>query len=261
MGGAPIPSGRRFEGKVALVTGAGRGIGRAIALRLADEGASLAVLDISAEGADATTAAIISAGGAAKAFGADVTQRPQVSAAVAAAHAHFGRLDVLVNNAAVGKPVPFLEATDQDWQRILSVNLDGYFIVAQEVARIMASQGEGRIVNVGSLAAHTANDRQSVYAAAKGAVTALSRVMAFELAPKGIAVNVLAPGPIDTELALKMLTPASRRAREERIPMGRIGRPDEVAAAVAFLASADASYINGTVLVLDGGLLTAGIRE
>ena len=124
----------------------------------------------------------------------------------------------------------------------------------------MVTNAHGRIVNVASLAAHTANETQAAYAAAKGGVVALTRVMAFELAPLGLAVNAVSPGPIDTALARTMLTPAAWAAREDRIPQGRFGTPEEVAAAIAFLASPDAAYVNGEVLVVDGGLLIAGIR-
>ena len=251
----------RLAGQVALITGAARGIGAATARRLAAEGAHVAVLDINFAGASETANAIAQAGGTAKAYAADVTRRNSVHDTVKAVAADFARIDILVNNAAVGRPVAFLDTTDADLQRVLSVNLTGVFIVAQEVARLMVAQGAGRIVNVASLAAHTGNDRQSAYASAKGGVVALTRVMAFELAPLGICVNAISPGPIETELATAMLTPATRRAREVRVPLGRIGLPDEVAAAIAFLASPDASYVNGTVLVIDGGLLMGGIRE
>lgn len=236
-----------LDGQIALVTGGARGIGKAIAERLAGHGARVAIVDHETSGLK-------------DAFAADVTVRAQVAEAVQSVVTRFGKITILVNNAAVGKTVPFLDITDEDWTRIISVNLTGYFIVGQEVARHMTGTGGGRIVNVASLAAHTANDGQAAYAASKAGVVALTRAMAFELAPKGILVNAVSPGPIDTDLARSMLTPATRKAREDRIPQGRLGTPHEVAAAVAFLAAPDASYVNGAVLVVDGGLLMAGIR-
>ena len=206
----------RLSDKVALVTGAAGGIGQAVTERLAAEGARVAVLDRTAAGVDRVCSQIKAAGGEAHAVVADVTNRVQVAAAVRGIGAHFGRLDILVNNAAVGKPLPFLETTDEDWDRILAVNLTGYFIVAQEAARAMVRQGGGRIVNVSSLAAHTGISGQAAYGAAKGGVLSLTKLMALELAPKGITVNAVSPGPIETELAASMLTSASRRAREER---------------------------------------------
>jgi len=255
------PQARRLNGNVALITGAAGGIGRAIALRLSAEGAHVALFDLRPDGVADTAAAVADAGGTASTFVVDATDRDALSAAMDDIVAAHGRLDIAVNNAGIGKPVAFLEIDDQDWARIIATNLGSVFLVGQEAARRMVPAGRGRIVNIASLAAHTANDRQAAYAASKGGVVSLTRVMAFELAPHGIAVNAISPGPIDTELAAAMLTPEARAARERRIPQGRLGLPDDVAAGVAFLASPDAAYVNGQVLVIDGGLLVAGIRE
>ena len=261
MSAETATGGRRLAGKVALITGAARGIGAATAQRLAAEGATVALTDVMAEAVERTAADIRGAGHVARAWGLDVTRRDDVRRVTGEVVEAFGRIDILVSNAAVGKPLPFLDTSDADLQRVLEVNLNGVFLVGQEVARVMVSQGGGRIVNVSSLAAHTGNDRQSAYAAAKGGVDALTRVMAFELAPLGICVNAVSPGPIETELAKNMLTPATRAAREMRVPLGRLGKPEEVAATIAYLASGDAAYVNGAVVVIDGGLLTGGIRE
>ena len=261
MTAASTPCAGRLAGKVALVTGAARGIGAATARRLAAEGATVALTDVLAEALESTASDIRRAGVQAKAWVLDVTRREDVKRVVGEVARDFGRIDILVSNAAVGKPMPFLETRDADLQRVFEVNLNGVFLMGQEVGRVMVRQGGGRIVNVGSLAAHTGNDRQSAYAAAKGGVDALTRVMAFELAPLGISVNAVSPGPIETELAKAMLTAATRSAREVRVPLGRLGRPEEVAATVAYLASPDAAYVNGAVIVIDGGLLTGGIRE
>ena len=251
----------RLSGQTAIVTGGGGGIGRAVCERLAADGAAIAVFDVNDDGAAKTCASVAAAGGRAKAWHVDVTSRASVAAAVQAVTAEFGGLDILVNNAGLARRGSFLELSDTDWNFILGLNLTGYFIVGQEAARVMVKRGSGRIVNVASLAAHMATDLQSAYTAAKGGVVALTRVMAFELAPKGVLVNAVSPGPVETDMSKANLTAATRRAREERIPQGRLGLPSEIASAIAFLVSADGSYINGTTLMVDGGLLTAGIRE
>jgi NAD(P)-dependent dehydrogenase (short-subunit alcohol dehydrogenase family) len=251
----------RFAGQVALITGGGRGIGQEVALRLAAEGARLAIFDMNLAGAEETCARVRKSGGEANAWGVDVTSRDAVAKAVKSAAAEFGSIDVLINNAGIGWRIPFLDMTDADWSKIINTNLTGYFIVGQEVARVMVAKKRGRIVNVASINAHIGTDHQAAYAASKGGIVALTRVMAFELAPLGVCVNAVSPGPIETDLSAMNLTPVTRRSREERIPQGRLGKPGELAAAIAFLASSDASYVNGTVLVVDGGLVSGGIRE
>ncbi len=251
----------RLTGKVAIVTGGGRGIGRAVCERLASEGARVAVFDINRTGAEETCRIVTAAGGSATAYVVDVTRRTAVAKAVKAVIARFGRIDVLVNNAGLARQKAFLALADKDWRDILELNLTGYFIVGQEVGRQMVRQRDGRIINMASLAAHYAADLQAAYAAAKGGVVALTQVMAFELAPKGVNVNAVSPGAVATEMSAKNMSAASRRAREARIPQGRLATPSDIAASIAFLASDDASHINGTTLIVDGGMLIAGIRE
>jgi NAD(P)-dependent dehydrogenase (short-subunit alcohol dehydrogenase family) len=251
----------RLSHRTTLVTGAARGIGQAIALRLAREGAAIVALDTNGDGLQALASQLTDQGARVLTQVTDIARREQVQHALDHAEASgFAPIDSLVNNAAVGRPAPFLEIEDADWDRMLSVNLTGTFTVAQEVARRMVREGKGRIVNIGSLAAHTANGHQAGYAATKGAIAAMTRVMAFELAPLGIVVNSVCPGPIDTELAASMISAEARRAREQRIPLRKLGQPDDVAGLVAFLLSDDAAYINGADLVVDGGLLIAGIE-
>lgn len=253
--------GRRFSEQTAIITGGGRGIGQNVALRLAAEGAKIAVFDMNLAGAEETCSRVKAAGGDARAWKVDVTVRSEVVAAVNDVVSVFGGVEVLINNAGIGWRIPFLDISDADWSKIIDTNLKGYFIVGQEAARVMVKKGRGRIVNVASINAHIGTDHQAAYAASKGGIVALTRVMAFELAPLGVCVNAVSPGPIETELSALNLSPTTRRSREERIPQGRLGKPDELAAAIVFLASPDASYVNGTVLVVDGGLVSGGIRE
>jgi NAD(P)-dependent dehydrogenase (short-subunit alcohol dehydrogenase family) len=256
-----LPYSQRLAGKVAIVTGGAGGIGRSVCERLSAEGAGIAIFDINDAGAADTCALVAKGGGKANHYHVDVSVRESVAKAMTAVSADFGGLDILVNNAGLAFRSSFLEIKDEDWNRIIALNLTGYFIVGQEAARLMVRNGGGRIVNVASLAAHMATDLQAAYSAAKGGVIALTQVMAFELAPQGINVNAVSPGPVETEMSAKNLTGATRRAREQRIPQGRLARTGELASAIAFLVSPDASYVNGTTLMVDGGLLTAGIRE
>jgi NAD(P)-dependent dehydrogenase (short-subunit alcohol dehydrogenase family) len=252
---------RRLANEVAIVTGGAQGIGRAVATRLAGEGAAVAILDANGDGAQAAAAALVADGRQAIGLVCNVTRRDQVRAAVAAVVAQFGRLSVLVNNAGIVRRAHFLEVTDEIWDEVLGVNLTGAFIVAQEAARAMIAQRSGRIVNMASVAARIAHGNQTAYSVSKAGIEAMTRAMAFDLAPFGIVVNAIAPGTIATSFALDALSEEARARRLQRIPIGRFGDTAEVAAVAAFLASPDAAYMTGTVVTIDGGLVIGGVRD
>ena len=244
----------KLEDKTAIVTGAARGIGKAIATRFHQDGARVVLWDLRADELEATCAEL--AGGGAGVHGevVDVTDRDAVEAGVAAAHARLGRIDILANNAGIAGFTPFLEMSDQEWQRMLDVDLTGVFICSQVVARRMRDQGSGAIVNMASTNGLLGEALEAHYNAAKGGVVLLTKTMAIELAPYGIRVNSVCPGFILTDLAREAgLPPDEIDAYARKIPMGRTGRPEEVAAAFAFLASDDASFITGSEVVVDGG--------
>ena len=239
-------------GKVVLVTGAGRGIGRAIAERFGGTGAAVAANDIDGEAAAATAEAISQADGTAMAVQADVSDSAQVAAMVDAVMAEHGRIDVLVNNAGIVSPtLHFFEATEEWWRRIIDVNLTGHFLVSQPVARIMAKQGGGSIVNMSSGGATRAHRSFTAYDATKGGIEALTRAMALDLGPYNVRVNALVPGSIDTS----GMAEDARKLRGENVPLGRIGEPLDMAGAALFLASDEAAYITGETLRVDGGML------
>ncbi len=241
-----------LRGKVVLVTGAGRGIGRAIAERFAGAGSAVAVNDVEAGSADATALAIHDAGGAALAAPADVSDSAQVGAMVDSVMAAHGRIDVLVNNAGIVSPMlHFLEADEEWWRRIIDVNLTGHFLVSHPVARIMAEQGGGSIVNMSSGGATRAHRSFTAYDATKGGIEALTRAMALDLGPYNVRVNALVPGAIDTS----GMTAGERALRGENVPLGRIGEPLDMTGAALFLASDEAAYITGETLRVDGGML------
>ena len=240
--------------KVALVTGAARGIGRACALALAQAGADVALgLRNEADGAE-LVAAIAGYGRRALPLAMDMTDLTQVRAAVARAHAEFGRIDILVNNAGLGPPNPAEVVTEADFDLTVAINLKGTFFTCQEVGRIMLAQGAGRIVNLSSQAGFVALPSESVYCMTKAAITHLTKCLAVEWGPRGVAVNGVAPTFIATPGTGKWLDdPEFMRSVVARIPIGRIGQPREVAAAVVFLASPAAAMITGETLLIDGG--------
>ena len=241
----------RLEGKTALVTGGAKGIGAAIVLRFVVEGANVAFVD-----ADEQAGHALSRDTRTLFVPGDVMRRGLAAQAAAATVEHFGQLDILVNNAGITHAAPFLDLDEDDFDRVLAVNLRSYFTMGQAAARQMAARGAGgAIVNMSSVNAVLAIPDQVPYVVSKGAVNQLTRVMALSLAPHRIRVNAIGPGTIATELARKavMASEEARRRVLSRTPMKRLGEPEEVAAVAAFLASDDASYMTGQVVYPDGG--------
>ncbi|WP_440713325.1 SDR family NAD(P)-dependent oxidoreductase [Gordonia sp. FQ] len=241
----------RLDGKIAFVTGAGQGIGAAIARRLADDGATVIVTDLNAETAAAAAAAL---GDGSIGLQVDVTDRTSVNAAVDAAVDRFGRIDVLVNNAGWDKGEPFVDSVPETWDRIIDINLYGVLNTCARIAPMMIAQGSGSIVNLGSDAGRVGSSGEAVYAAAKGGVIAFTKSLARETARDQVRVNCVCPGPTDTALFASMGGEKLREALKRAIPMRRLGQPDDLAKAVAFLASDDAGFITGQTVSVSGGL-------
>jgi 3-oxoacyl-[acyl-carrier protein] reductase len=243
--------------RVALVTGASRGIGRAVALRLAALGHTVAVNFHSAQlEAEAVVAAIGAAGGRAAAFGADVSSRDAVVEMFKAVESVLGPVEVLVNNAGINRDGLLLRMSQNDWDTVIDVDLRGAFFCTQAALRGMVRRRWGRVVNMSSVVGLTGNAGQANYAAAKAGLIGFTRATAREVASRGITVNAVAPGFIETDMTAA-LTPAQRAAALVQIPGERFGAPEDVAAAVAFLVSGEAAYITGQVLTVDGGMVMA----
>ncbi len=247
-----------LQGKVAVVTGASRGIGRAIATELARRGARVVVnYHQNASAAEEVVAAIRAGGGEAIPFQADVSDAAQAQALIQAALDTYGRLDILVNNAGVTRDRLILMMSQEDWETVLRVNLNSLFHTCKAAARPMVRQRSGRIINITSVVGIAGQGGQTNYAAAKAGVIGFTKSLAKELGPRGITVNAVAPGLIPTDLTAD-LPEELRQEGIRRTPLGRLGQPEEVAYAVAFLASDEAAFITGAVLLVDGGLVMSG---
>jgi 3-oxoacyl-[acyl-carrier protein] reductase len=247
-----------LEEKVAVVTGASRGIGRAIALELANRGAQVVVnYNRSADAATAVVAAIEADGGQATAVQADVSDFSQARSLIQAAVKAYGRLDVLVNNAGVTRDQLILMMKEEDWDTVVRVNLKSMFNTCKAAARVMLRQRYGRIVNISSVSGIAGQGGQTNYSAAKAGVIGFTKSLAKELGPRHITVNVIAPGLIPTNLTADLAEELCQKAID-LTPLGRLGRAEEVAYAVAFLASDEAAFITGAVLPVDGGLVMSG---
>ncbi len=244
-----------LNGKIALVTGSGKGIGKAIALKLSAEGATVIVNDVTDESA-AVAREIVAAGRAALFLKGNVTSSAEINAVMEKVVADYGRIDILVNNAGITRDQLTLRMTDEEWDSVIAVNLKGVFVCTRAVLKYMMKQRYGRIINISSISGIVGNPGQVNYCAAKAGIIGLTRTVSKEMASRGITVNAVAPGFIETDMTAKI--PAKLKEEfNRRIPAGFFGSTDDVAGTVAFFASDDARYITGQVLCVDGGMVSA----
>jgi L-rhamnose 1-dehydrogenase len=245
----------RLNSKVAIVTGAARGIGRAIALRFGQEGARVAVVDLREDQGRETAQHIEAGGGRAMFFRTDVSDQDQVQAVVDGVVKRWGTIDILVNDAGICPFKDFLEMSENLWDQVLDVNLKGYFLCSQAVARVMVEQGvKGRIIAVSSISSEFGGSTQAHYCASKAGINLLVKSMAISLGPYGITCNAVLPGTVETDINREALAdPEARDYWAKRAPLGRLGQPEDIAGPVLFFASDDSAWCTGSMLVVDGG--------
>lgn len=248
----------RLEQRVAVITGAGSGIGQAMALLFAREGARLLIADVNEEAVKETANRVVSGGGTCEALKVDVSQPQQVRHMIEQAQTTYGKLDILCNNAGIGSTTDVIECEPDDWDRVMTVNVKSVYLGCKYAVPVMIAQGGGVIINTASVAGMVGIVKRASYSASKGAVIALTRQVAVDFVERGIRVNCLCPGTVDSPWVGRLLDQADnpvteRAALVARQPMGRLGTPEEVAAAALYLASDDAAFITGTGLVIDGG--------
>ena len=243
----------RLKNKVSIITGAAQGIGLATALKFAEEGATVIVCDMKADGVDAALAMVRARGAQAQGFAVNVTDRHGLDAMVAAVKEHYGHIDVLVNNAGITKDARLQKMTLEQFDAVIDVNLRGVFHATQAVLPTMVAQGSGVILNASSVVGIYGNFGQTNYAASKFGVIGFTKTWSRELGPKGIRVNAVAPGFVETPILATIPDKVLQQMREQ-VPLGRLGKPEEIASVYAFLASDEASYVNGAVIEVSGGM-------